>query len=256
SVIHTFGSGDQELTITDPNTGNNQGEVEIAVNEEVVIESTKVKEGVFQDEELAELYVNYSQPSFRDSLPEVAETIDLYLNKGDYTTDLDHHIGTYSDPMSLYSNVSGFGSRKYKPAALKVRPIKAELPEEFRVRRHIFGDPLKELPDLPTHPPEFTLGVRYTQERKWIIDKDHPEGFLTNEERKLVHHLMKVQEMGFAWDQSEGGTFREDFFPPVKILVIPHKPWVEKKIPVPPEIFSKEFMNHQVQATDLNGSVW
>ena len=291
------------------------------LGEEVVIESTKVKEGVFRDEELAELYVNYSQPSFRDSLPEVAETIDLYLNKGvdhqqnrvinpwkegfrtdpdveqleqsfyqsikaksltrdvhglsrpsDYTSDLDHvspdqpdnsqsydlrsarervqsweqkngtfeqHIGAYSDPMSSYSNVSVFGSRKYKPVALKVRPVKAELPEEFRVRRHIFGDPLEGLPDLPTHPPEFTPGVRYTQERKEIIDKNHPEGFLTNEERKLVHHLMKVQEMGFAWDQSEGGTFREDFFPPVKIPVIPHEPWVEKNIPVPPGIFPK-----------------
>ena len=152
---------------------------------------------------------------------------------------IDQHICAYNDVFLPDQPVSVFGSRKYKPVAVKVRPVKADLPEEFRVRRHIYGDPLADLPDLPTHPPEFTPGIRYTQERKEIIEKNHAEGFLTDEEMKLVHHMMKLQEMGFAWEASEGGTFREDFFPPVKIPVIPHEPWVERNIPIPPGIFEK-----------------
>ena len=45
---------------------------------------------------------------------------------------------------------------KYKPVAKKVRPVKATLPQEFHVKRHITGDPLAGMPILPTNPPEFT----------------------------------------------------------------------------------------------------
>ena len=55
----------------------------------------------------------------------------------------------------------------------------------------------------------------------------------------LVHHLMSVQEQGFAWSSAEAGTFREDFFPPVKFPVLPHEPWVERNIPIPPGIFEE-----------------
>lgn len=132
-----------------------------------------------------------------------------------------------------------FGARKYKPVGVKVRPVKATLPEELRVKREIIGDPLAEMPILPTHPPEFSPGERYTIERKEIIDKNHSEDFLWPEEKKLLHHFMKVQEKGFAWDASEMGTFREDFFPPVKFPVLPHEPWVERNIPIPPGIFEE-----------------
>uniref|UniRef100_A0A0W0GFL8 Uncharacterized protein n=1 Tax=Moniliophthora roreri TaxID=221103 RepID=A0A0W0GFL8_MONRR len=88
--------------------------------------------------------------------------------------------------------------RKYKPVDKKVRPVKAMLPQEFHVKRQIFGDTLEGMPILPVHPPEFTAGERYTQERKDIINKNHPEGFLWLEERKLLYELMKLQEMAFA----------------------------------------------------------
>ncbi len=41
-----------------------------------------------------------------------------------------------------------------------------------------------------------------------------------------------LQNEGFTWDDSERGHFREDFFPPVDIPVIPHTPWVLKNIPI------------------------
>ena len=65
------------------------------------------------------------------------------------------------------------------------------------------------------------------------------DNFLLPEERKLMHHFMMEQNMGFAWDDSERGRFREDFFPPVEIPVIPHRPWVLKNIPIPPGLYPK-----------------
>ncbi|ESK81371.1 hypothetical protein Moror_3730 [Moniliophthora roreri MCA 2997] len=129
--------------------------------------------------------------------------------------------------------------RKYKPVDKKVHPVKATLPQEFHVKRQIIGDPLEGMPILPVHLPEFTLGERYTQERKDIIDKNHLEGFLWSEERKLLHELMKLQEMVFAWNAAEGGNFRMDFFPPVKFPVLLHVPWVERNISIPLGIYKK-----------------
>ena len=125
---------------------------------------------------------------------------------------------------------------KYKPVAKKVRPVKATLPEEFHVKRHITGDPLEGMPVLPTNPPEFIPGERYTKERSEIIENNLETGQIWPEEIKLIHAMMKGQEMAFAWDASEGGNFRTDFFPPVKFPVLPHVPWVEKDIPLPPGI--------------------
>ena len=126
---------------------------------------------------------------------------------------------------------------KYKPVALKTKPVIQELPAEFRIQREILGDPLEEMPCLSTEPPEFEPTGRYTQERMEKMDKAHEEGFLWKEERKLMHHFMMLQNLGFAWDDTERGRFREDFFPPIDIPVIPHKPWVLKNIPIPPGLY-------------------
>jgi hypothetical protein len=44
--------------------------------------------------------------------------------------------------------------------------------------------------------------------------------------------------MGFAWDDLERGRFREDFFPPVVMPVVEHKPWVLRNMPIPPGIYA------------------
>jgi hypothetical protein len=46
--------------------------------------------------------------------------------------------------------------KKYKPVHLKVNPVLAALPKEFRILREIKGDPLAEMPVLSTNPPDFT----------------------------------------------------------------------------------------------------
>jgi hypothetical protein len=117
--------------------------------------------------------------------------------------------------------------------------VLAELPDKFRITRNIVGDPLADMPTLSPNPPPFQPTGRYTTERRDIIDKVHPEGFLWMEERKLMHHFMSIQNMGFAWDDSERGRFREDFFPPVIMPVVEHKPWVLRNMPIPPGIYDE-----------------
>jgi Integrase zinc binding domain/RNase H-like domain found in reverse transcriptase len=132
--------------------------------------------------------------------------------------------------------VEVYAGKKYKPVDKKVRPVYEDLPQKFRIIRDIKGDPLEHMPTLNPNPPEFEPKGRYTRERKEHMDKVHGQKFLLPEEMKLVHHLIAEQNDAFAWDDSERGSFRDDFFPPVQIPVIPHKPWVLKNIPIPPGI--------------------
>lgn len=129
--------------------------------------------------------------------------------------------------------LQSFAGKKYKPVALKTRPVYGELPERFRIKREIKGDPLQDLPELSQNPPDFVPKGRYTQERMEDIEKIHSEDFLWPEERKLMHHFMSLQEGAFAWDDNERGTWRHDFFPPVEIPTVEHKVWVERSIPIP-----------------------
>jgi hypothetical protein len=143
-----------------------------------------------------------------------------------------------NDTDTLAQQVSVFVKHKYKPVSQKIRPIIAELPDKFRIVRNIVGDPLADLPTLSPNPPSFRPTGRYTAERRAIIKRAHPEGFLLPAERELMHHFMCLQEMGFAWDDSERGRFREDFFPPVIMPVVEHKPWVLRNMPIPPGIYA------------------
>jgi hypothetical protein len=136
----------------------------------------------------------------------------------------------------LFMNLDG--KKKYKPVARKIKPVVGELPDKFRIIRKIVGDPLETLPILPTHSPPFSPAGRYTQERKDLFDKLN-SGFLLSAERDLMHYFMMVHQDGFAWETSERGHFREDFFPPVDIPVVPHRPWVQRNIPIPPGLFAE-----------------
>lgn len=136
------------------------------------------------------------------------------------------------EPEEIYLKAG----KKYKPVALKVKPIIGELPDKFRIVRNILGDPLANLPTLSPNPPQFAPYGRYTAERKELFDKANA-GFLWPVERDLLHHFMVLHQDGFAWEDSERGHFREDFFPPVDMPVVPHVPWVLRNIPIPPGIY-------------------
>ena len=83
------------------------------------------------------------------------------------------------------------------------------------------------------------LKGRYTQERRDQMDQTLEPDFLYPEEKKLVHHLIAEQNEASAWDDTEKGTFKEDFFPPVEMAVKEHVPWVLKNIPIPPGMYDE-----------------
>ena len=132
-----------------------------------------------------------------------------------------------------------FAGKKYKPVAHKIQPIETDLPSRFRIIREVRGDPLQNIPKLNPRPPDFTATGRYTEEHKAQFDQVHNGAFLLPEERKLVHHFMCLQNGGFAWSDQERRLFHKDFFPPVEILTIPHKPWAQRNIPIPPGIYDE-----------------
>ncbi|KIY61215.1 hypothetical protein CYLTODRAFT_315472, partial [Cylindrobasidium torrendii FP15055 ss-10] len=43
----------------------------------------------------------------------------------------------------------------------------------------------------------------------------------------------------FAWEPEEAGRLDSRFFDPITIPVIPHIPWVQKNIPIPPGAFDE-----------------
>ena len=54
-----------------------------------------------------------------------------------------------------------------------------------------------------------------------------------------MHDFIRNQAEGFAWNDKERGTFREDFFSPINFPVVPHTPRVERNIPIPPRIYEE-----------------
>ena len=56
---------------------------------------------------------------------------------------------------------------------------------------------------------------------------------------KLLHHVIVEQSEAFAWDDTEKGTFKEEFFPPVEMAVKEHTSWVLRNIPIPPGMYDK-----------------
>ena len=85
---------------------------------------------------------------------------------------------------------------------------------------------------LPTNPPNFTPGKRLTQECLDELNLN-AHNFLWPEELKLLQHILKTNELGLAWTEAEKGRFSNEYFTPVKILVVEHVPWAHKNIPIP-----------------------
>ena len=94
------------------------------------------------------------------------------------------------------------------------------------------------MPVLTPHPPDYTPTGRYDEAGFNIIEKNHPHGFLTSEERKLMHYFMMIHQDGFAWNETQKGSFRKDFFPPVRMPIIAHVPWALRNMPIPPGIYN------------------
>ncbi|KAH7922152.1 hypothetical protein BV22DRAFT_1106780 [Leucogyrophana mollusca] len=96
------------------------------------------------------------------------------------------------------------------------------MPEHARIIQNFPKDPLTSLPPLSPRPPEFTPCAHLTQERM--------------DQLGLAAQVLLNNEMGLAWDKSEKGRFREDYFKPVVIPTIENTPWMHRQPPIPPGI--------------------
>ncbi|KAF9472289.1 hypothetical protein BDN70DRAFT_770379, partial [Pholiota conissans] len=121
----------------------------------------------------------------------------------------------------------------YKKVANKIKPVATTMPEQARIKRRFPEDPLKLLPILEPHGKEFVEGKRLTKERLEELGVMKNE-FLWEEERRIAVEVLRLNEMGLAWNEEEKGRFRDDYFAPVIIPVIEHIPWTQKPIPTPP----------------------
>jgi hypothetical protein len=191
----------------------------------VKIESYKLPlDGIkFGVDELVKEYLFVSQPTMEQCEEDHLDMLFASLGRKRL------RYGGQNEPHQVFG--------KYKPVDKKVRPVLGELMPEFRVVRHILGDPLAGLPNLPTNPPEFSPKGRYTAEGREVIRKKHDTGFLWPEELKLIDWVMMIHDEAFAWDDSQRGRFKKEFFPDVKIPVVAHVPWVERNIPIPPGLY-------------------
>ena len=104
-------------------------------------------------------------PITPSSIPSISgwDTCSEYDNS-EYTSDLD------SNPQNL--PVAAF---KYKRVSQKVRPVDMQIPEHQKPQQRFPEDPLRNLPFLPHHPPNFTPTKKITDERMMELGIDTHE---------------------------------------------------------------------------------
>ena len=125
---------------------------------------------------------------------------------------------------------------KYKTVDKKIRPVNHAMPQDVNPplqRPALSRDPYQT--PLTMRPPEFTPTSRITHERLEMINFG-PSGWLTEEELKLLKHVIVLRQNSVAFCEEERGLLRHSYRQPYKIPVIAHKPWQKKPIPIPKPI--------------------
>ncbi|KAG6878369.1 hypothetical protein C0992_008225 [Termitomyces sp. T32_za158] len=178
---------------------------------------------------LAYLYLttsdNFDKYSANDTylttLPDSPCPAALGLTKArNCTSDLSNNLSSYiTAPKQKGVQVK----KKYKPVALKTKPVTSSVSKDFRTKQKIIGDPLADMPLLTPNPPSFIPTGRFTDEQQKQFIADYNKGFLTTAKLNVLD-LMAKQNKAFAWEDSEHGSLHTDFFSPVVIPTIPHIP--------------------------------
>lgn len=132
-----------------------------------------------------------------------------------------------------YHGIGPGGPKKYKKVDKKVRPVPGIIWDEDKTIRRIPEDPLLTLPALTMRPPTFEYSEKLTKERvdKMAIDE---EEFLLPEERKLLLHVLRINESAIAYTEKERGNFSKEYFSDYIIPVLTHVPWNDRPLPMPP----------------------
>ena len=145
-----------------------------------------------------------------------------------------HTISTVSD-VYTYDSISHMLA--YKPVVKKVWSVVALMDEKYCITHLLLDNPLARLVPLSTHPLDFTPGKCLIQECTNTLDLD-PIKWLWPKELKLICWIVCKHKKAFSWDPVEQDRFNERYFPPIKILTVPHTPWVLWNIPIPPSMWT------------------
>jgi transposase InsO family protein len=144
---------------------------------------------------------------------------------------------------------------KYKPVDRKVRPVPGVMPEDARTIRRFPSDPLAGYEKPTLDPPPFADGKRVTRERLGKLGL-FKSGFLWPQEIRIAEDVLLRREKSLAFDETEKGRFSDDYFSGYKIPVIPHEPWQEKPIRLPPawmpaihKLFKEKVLNGTYEPT-------
>lgn len=137
----------------------------------------------------------------------------------------------------------------YKPVDRRVKPVSGTFPQDALVQRAFPHAPLEGLPKLSKIPPNFIPSTHISEERLKLINING-DGFLWPEEEKLFIQVMLANERTLAFEETDRGTLREDYFSPYIMPTIPHTAWEERNIPIPPGIKNKviELLRHKMDA--------
>jgi len=126
---------------------------------------------------------------------------------------------------------------KYKPVSKKKNPVPVSVPVMKREPYKPMPQPIT--PELPTHPPlphDFHYTKRLTPERVEIIINNIPKGFLSDDEIGLLLWVIRQNEIAIAFDDSERGTYKREYFPDYVMETVPHVPWRLPPIRIPDAI--------------------
>lgn len=96
--------------------------------------------------------------------------------------------------------------------------------------------PIPDIDPLPTHPPplsNFVPTTRLTSERLDDLLSTIPDDFLSSDEVLLLAYVVIRRQDAFAWDFSEKGIFKREYFPDYEIPTIEHVPWQKPPIRIP-----------------------
>src|SRR6267143_3127940 len=74
-----------------------------------------------------------------------------YIPHADMDVYLQEMCEAQPDATGEKGDFAQYLGKKYKPVALKVKPMYSDLPEKFRIKRDIKGDLLTDMPELKTY---------------------------------------------------------------------------------------------------------
>lgn len=125
---------------------------------------------------------------------------------------------------------------KYKSVAKKARPVNEAMPQNLNpslqspnLSRYLYETPLY------MQPLYFDKTSRVTQEILKMVSFG-PEGWLSEEEMKLILSVILLREKAIAFDETEWGFLKNEWGMPFVVPVVDHKLLQKWEIPIPKAI--------------------